>query len=132
MKNQTIVEVSKVEKLKTYDVTFRDGTSDTRERLQIVGKVDVWDDLLEEFDTEDQYFTFWGDQAVEAAKALKEGSFLYIKDFREKELPPNETYSEPIITRNIKQFKLLAREKAEKVRSKIKDLMSAQEEVSAF
>ena len=122
MNNQVIERVANVEDLKTYDVTFKDGSTDSRERLQIMTEVDVFDDLLDEYMEEDMFFTFWGPQAVKAAKTLKEGDYLYIKDFREKELPPNENYDEGIVARNIKQFKVISSEKAAKLKEKLKQL----------
>ena len=77
MTNSIIAKVATVEELKTYDVTFKDGTEDSRQRLQIRTEVDVFDDLLDEFMEEDMFFTFWGPQAVKAAKSLKEGDYLY-------------------------------------------------------
>jgi len=130
MEDRLIAKVDKVEKLKSYDVTFKDGSQAKRERLQIKTRVDVYDDLLEEFDQEDRFFTFWGDQAVRASKELKEGGYVYIKDVREKELPPTEQYTESLITYNVKQFSALTKEKAAKVKAKLAAMVEAQRELA--
>jgi len=119
---QEVAKITKVEELKRHDVTFADGTESTRERLQVKTKVKEFDPLMEDFVETDQFFTFWGDQALEAAKTLEEGDYLYIRDYREKELPATEKFTEAIIAKNVKQFAKVTQEKAELIVGKLHQL----------
>jgi len=119
MSNSIIAKVIEIGAVKDYKVNFRDGSTAIRPRVQVKAAVDVYDDILEETLEEEWFFSLWDTQAVKAAEELEEGKYLYVKEFTSKLLDATDEYPEPIIARNIKQFKTLAAEKAAQVKAKL-------------